>query len=77
MRRGVPDKASFVQAAAVVIFRQLDATFALRLCAHFDFIPPMEISAPNQDSLLPKIDLENPRQISTSGSVMPCRDVEF
>jgi hypothetical protein len=40
--------------------------FALWLCVPFEFIPAMKISAPNQDSLLPKIDLENPRQITTS-----------
>jgi hypothetical protein len=42
----------------------LGATFTLRLCAPFGFIPPMEIFG--QDSLLPKIDFENPCQITTS-----------
>lgn len=32
----------------------------------FEFIPSMQISALNQDSFLPKIDSENPRQIDTS-----------
>jgi hypothetical protein len=42
----------------------LGATFTLRLCAPFGFIPSMQISG--QDSLLPKIDLENPSPINTS-----------
>ena len=66
MRRGVPDKASFVQAAAVLLSGQLDVTFRLAALRAFDFIPLMEISTQNQDSLLPKIDLENPRQFTTS-----------
>jgi hypothetical protein len=63
----VPDKASFVQAVAVVILRQLDATFALRRCLHFRLIPAMKIPVAKQDKFLPKIDLKNPRKITMSG----------
>lgn len=44
----------------------LGTTFTLRLCVSFGFILTMKISTPNQDSLLPKINFEKPREITTS-----------